>query len=157
MSVMHLGTFNAEELVALLPAEHKPSRCLGVDEHPSRWRFEHGDSWEEWGEGLNPESGHPERVVVYGESHELMADLAWILDQNPGLLQPMTFHPYQHGALAVITPEDDESEPWFTVYEEQAQRFIQRLVAAGADPHGMWQNAEWRERQGLPALPASEE
>lgn len=156
MSHLHLGTFDADALIELLPAEHNPTRCLGVPGSPSEWRFKHGDQWEEWGEGMDPASGQPERVVVSGGSHELMADLAWIMDQSPGLLQPMTYPP-QRGCIAVITADDDDSTELFFVTDTLAMRAIHALVEGGVDETEVWLSPEWRERQGAPALPASEE
>lgn len=142
MSHLHLGTFDADALIDLLPKQEDRRIFRGSDLHNG----EGPDSWEEWGEG-KPGVGQPEHIVIVGDSPDLLADVAWVLSQSPDLLQPMTYE-YQAGTLACITPDDDWSEPYYTLEDTQSERFVKRLLQNGVGENDVWAHPEWRERQG---------
>lgn len=138
MTTLHLGTRDAEALIALLPAATGGYTV-----------FRDGDSWEEWGEGINhltPASQldphdedqqrmarHPEHIVIRGNhdtgTPEFLQDIAYILQQDPGLLVPMEYL-NQAGTVAVISPDGDWSVPHYVLIDDAA-----RIKALGACTH----------------------
>lgn len=153
MATLHLGTFDFPALKALLPGAE---RCLGVAGSPSQWRFTNGDGWEEWGEGLG-DTGHPEHIVMEGDSVALMQDVAYVLTENASVLQPMTY-PNQAGTLAVITHVDERGDApeLFVVVDGAARDFIRDLThkEPDTDPNTLWEHSAWLERQGR-GIPSS--
>lgn len=152
MAHLHLGTFEADALIELLPGERHRTIYRGDDLHPGLDGKGDGkpDSWEEWGETLT-KTYEPEHIVIVGDSTDLLADVAWVLSQSPSLLQPMTY-PYQKGTLACITPNDDWSEPYYSLEDTQAARFIGNMIHNGVEEGRVWEWTMWRERQGLPEV-----
>lgn len=142
MAMLHIGTFNAEAVIELLP---KAQRCTGVPGSPSEWRFvTNGDNWEEWGEGRPADDPRPELLIALGDAETLLVDVGYVIENGPGLLVPMTY-PNQRGYLACITKESDESEPIYEVKSTPAERFIRDLVGRNPDldPYSLWTNPEW--------------
>jgi hypothetical protein len=160
VSVLHLGTFYGEVLLELLPR-----REVSV--------FRAGDSWEEWGDGpshvyqgpldahAEPYRHHPEHIVVRDHgagSSALLTDVAFILQEDPFILVPMTW-PGQLGTIAAISSDDDWAEQYLTLIDEPARRWLQAHLA-GIDSHLSrteadrlrWQDPAWRTFQHLDAL-----
>lgn len=78
-----------------------------------------GDRWEEWGE--RPISNDdPRHVILFGDSEALLADFAYLLGEGVDF-QPMHL-PHQRGVIAVLTPEDDWSEPYYQITDARAKR-----------------------------------
>lgn len=141
MTTMHLGTFDTERLRDSLPS----NATVIID----------GDSWEEWGEPLLGDEReailrhHPVHVQIIHPGHaDNLVDLAWLLNEEPGLLVPMGYH-RQRGILASITPDDDWSEPILEVTDEQAKRWLARHPHLGSNDsvtdETVWRNLEWQD------------
>lgn len=144
MAILHVGVFDVAALVALLPSAQPVN---GVPGSPSAWRFTEGDSWEEWGEGRF-RATEPRRVCVVGDSVALLSDVAYVLQEDPGLLVPMTY-PNQQGTIAVIGSDNDDSEQFYTLVDEQARRAIHRFVQAEPESATtLWEDPRWLEHLG---------
>lgn len=114
MTTLHLGTRDVDALRALLPTD---AVDVFVEEH----------AWDIWGES---EPGAAHHVIVRTRdartgTPELLADVACVMGQHPGLLEPMQ-HIYQAGTIAVITADDDWSEAYWTLQDVKAGHRIRR-------------------------------
>ena len=131
MTTMHVGTFDTARLRDSIS--------------PDITIIEDRDSWEEWGEAMTEHPDHPIHVMLRnGDSLQLLAELAKIMDVEPGLLTPMAYH-RQRGTLACITPDDDWSEPYFTLMDTRAQRFLAYRSSGDDTDLIIWRNLEWQD------------
>lgn len=116
MTTLHLGTRNVDAVKEVLPGN--------VDVFVELY------GWEVWGEGADPD---PHHVIVRtrpgDDSTDLLNDVSYLLAEAPGLLIPM-MQIHQAGVLAVLTPDDDWSQPYYTLVDDQA-----RIQALKACPH----------------------
>jgi hypothetical protein len=107
--------------------------------------IEDRDSWEEWGEPKREHPDHPTHVMLRHEhSQHLLTEVASILTVEPGLLVPMAFH-RQCGTLACITPDDDWSEPIYTLMDTPTQRFLAYISSGDDTDLIIWRNLEWQD------------
>jgi len=136
MTTLHLGTFDADALRDSIPRDLVMIRD--------------GDSWEEWGEPLSKHSDHPEHIILRTTdpdtgAPELMTDVTFLITVASELLVPMGYRS-QAGTIACITPDDDWSEPVYTVIDVQAQRFARSLASLReTDDYQPWSDPSWQD------------
>lgn len=147
MATLHIGSFRPDLVREVLPdVEGEPHDALG--------RYEHGDSWEEWGESRGDLHVPAHLVVRRRKVEHALIDLANVvgaLGAAQGVLQPMTMH-FQRGVIAVVTEDHDWEQAYFTMLDARARKFLSTEIADVR--HGAWHDPRWRAFRNLgPLIP----
>lgn len=131
MTTMHVGTFNVDQLRDTVSDD-----VTIIEDH---------DSWEVWGEAMTEFPDHPVHVMLRLDSTvELLAEMTNIFREEPHLLVPMAFH-RQRGTVVCITPDDDWSEPIFTLMDTPVQRFLAYISSGDDTDLIIWRNLDWQD------------